>query len=47
MSVRRMTVNAMPNDTTVAMIAPATTASVLLATTAQSLRQSEVPAASR
>lgn len=40
-----MTVNAMPNDTTVAMIAPATTASVLLATTAQSLRQSEVPAA--
>lgn len=40
-----MTVNAMPNDTTVAMIAPVTRARPLLATTAHTLRHGEAPPA--
>ena len=42
MSVSRITVNAKPNETTVAMIAPITIASVLPAANAQSLRHNGV-----
>ncbi len=42
MSVKRMTVNAMPNETSVAMIAPITIASVLPAASAHTLRHTGV-----
>lgn len=43
MSVRRITVNAIPNDTTVAITAPITTAMVLLARIAHTLRHGPTP----